>query len=86
MDCPQGCSVAYIAKILQKLIQGPQTVYKMIQIRCIFNTLIVDADTEWIITNSNMFRAHQQAAATVEKIHNGTQWYTMVLWELSRRF
>ncbi|PPE03012.1 hypothetical protein HCUR_01545 [Holospora curviuscula] len=36
----------------------------------IFNTLSVDADTEWIMIDSTMMRAHQHAASARKKIQS----------------
>ncbi len=38
----------------------------------IFNTLAADADTEWIMIDSTMIRAHQHAAGARKKY---SQWY-----------
>lgn len=50
----------------------------------IFNTLAVDADTEWIMIDSTIIRAHQHAAGARKKY---SQWYARTrAREIPRRF
>ena len=50
----------------------------------IFNTLAADADTEWIMIDSTMIRAHQHAAGARKKY---SQWYRATrAGEVPRRF
>ena len=50
----------------------------------IFNTLAADADTEWVMIDSTLVRAHQHAAGARKKY---SQWYTRTrAGKISRRF
>jgi transposase len=50
----------------------------------IFNTLGADADTEWVMIDSTMIRAHQHAAGARKK---NSQWYARTrAGQVSRRF
>jgi hypothetical protein len=39
----------------------------------IFNTLAIDADNEWIMTDSTLIRAHQHAAGALKNKETGMQ-------------
>lgn len=65
MDSKNRCTMEGLTLELWQVVKCPQKIYALVTKgiwQMIFNTLAVDADTEWLMIDSTIVRAHQHAA------------------------